>query len=179
VLTVRAATPDDADDIVRINVHAWQRAYAGIVPDDILDAMEVEGRVDRYRDRMRHSPGFEHLVAADDEKVVGYVCLGHYRIGQHEAALDPEIGEVLAIYVDPSRWGTGAGRALMDGSLDRLAERGFRSVRLWVLAANGQARRFYERAGFTADGTTAGYPVGRLDGSVVELPEVRYARILP
>ncbi len=180
MLRVRAATPDDADDIVRINVHAWQRAYTGIVPRDVLDAMEVEGRVERYRYRMRHSPGFEHLIAADDEKVVGYVCLGNYRIGQQQdGALHRLVGEVTAIYVDPPRWGTGAGKALMDAGLHRLAERGFTSVRLWVLAANHQARGFYERAGFAADGATAGYPVARPDGSVIELPELRYTRALP
>ena len=34
-------------------------------------------------------------------------------------------------------------------------------------------------AGFSADGTAARYPIGRPDGSVVELPELRYARRLP
>jgi ribosomal protein S18 acetylase RimI-like enzyme len=180
VLTVRTATTADADDIVRINVHAWQRAYPGIVPLDVLDAMVVEGRVERYRYRMRHSPGFEHLVAAEAEKVLGYACLGNYRLAQQQdGALHREVGEITAIYVDPSRWGTGVGRSLMEAALDRLTKRGFRSVRLWVLAANWQARRFYERAGFTADGATASYPVGRPDGSVVQLPEVRYTRPLP
>jgi ribosomal protein S18 acetylase RimI-like enzyme len=180
VLTVRAATEDDAEDIVRINVHAWQRAYAGIVPQEVLDTMEVEGRVERYRYRMRQSPGFEHLVAADDDKVIGYACVGNYRLGQRpDGTLHRDIGEVTAIYVDPPWWGTGAGRALMDAALARLVERGFTTARLWVLAANHQARRFYERAGFAVDGATAGYPVACPDGSVIELPEVRYARPLP
>jgi len=180
VLTVRAATIGDAGEIVRINVHAWQRAYAGIVPADVLDSMEIEGRVERYRYRMRHSPGFEHLVAADGDKTVGYACLGNYRLGQRQdGGLHRQIGEVTAIYVDPPHWGTGAGRALMDAACGRLVERGFTTVRLWVLAANHQARRFYERAGFVPDGATAGYPVGRPDGSVIELPEVRYTRELP
>ena len=86
---------------------------------------------------------------------------------------------MFAIYVDPPRWGTGAGRALMTAALARLTERCFPEVRLWVLAANDQARRFYEGAGFALDGATTSYPVGRPDGSFVELPEVRYARTLP
>jgi GNAT superfamily N-acetyltransferase len=179
VLTVRAATLDDADDIVRINVHGWQRAYTGIVPADVLDAMEITGRAERYRHRMRQATDSQHLVATDDGATVGYVGFGRYRIGQQNGALHRTVAEVFAIYVDPPRWGTGTGRALMDAALTRLAERGFGQVRLWVLAANHQARRFYERAGFTVDGATAGYPVGRPDGSVVELPEVRYARALP
>lgn len=179
MLTVRAATLDDAEDIVRINVHGWQKAYAGIVPADVLDAMETTGRADRYRHRMRQATDAEHLVAVADGEVVGYVGFGRYRIGQQEHALHRTVAEIFAIYVDPPRWGTGAGRALMTAALARLTERRFPEVRLWVLAANDQARRFYERAGFTLDGATASYPVGRPDGSFAELPEVRYARTLP
>jgi ribosomal protein S18 acetylase RimI-like enzyme len=179
VLTVRAALPEDAGAIVRINVHGWQRAYAGIVPEDVLAGMEVDGRTDRFRTRLTESSAFEVLVAVEDDDTVGYVSVGPYRIGQREDVLHREVGEVVAIYVDPPRWGTGAGRTLMDAALVRLAARGFRSVRLWVLVDNRQARRFYERAGFTADGASARYPVGRTDGTVVDLPEIRYARRLP
>jgi ribosomal protein S18 acetylase RimI-like enzyme len=179
VLTVRVATPQDAADIVRINVHGWRLAYAGIVPDDVLAAMDVTARVERYRQRMGQSSQFESLLAQDSGATIGYTSLGPYRIGQHEGVLSRRVGEVVAIYVDPPRWGTGAGRALMDAALARLAARGFSSVRLWVLADNGRARRFYERAGFTPDGARAAYPVTRPDGSVVDLPELRYARLLP
>ena len=178
MVTVRAATLEDAADIVRINVHGWQKAYAGIVPDEVLDAMDPAGRVEHYQRRMSQ-PDFEHHVAVDDAVVVGYVTLGPYRIGQYDGIRHRSVGEILAIYVDPPRWGTGAGRTLMHAALARLAGRDFRSVRLWVLAANHQARRFYERAGFAPDGTSAAYPVARPDGSIVDLPEVRYARPLP
>jgi ribosomal protein S18 acetylase RimI-like enzyme len=141
--------------------------------------MDVTDRVGRYRERLSGPSPFDNLVVHDADRVVGYVALGPYRIDQRDGMLSNRIGEVFAIYVDPPRWGTGAGRALMDAALHRLAERGFEAVRLWVLADNSQARRFYERAGFTADGTRASYPVGRPNGTVVELPELRYARRLP
>jgi ribosomal protein S18 acetylase RimI-like enzyme len=179
VLTVRAARPEDAAEIVRINVRGWQQAYAGIVPDDVLAGMDIDGRADRFRERLADPGAFEVLVAVEGDDTVGYVTVGPYRIGQRNDVLHREVGEVLAIYVDPPRWGTGAGRALMDAALARLAARGFGSVRLWVLVDNRAARRFYERAGFTADGASARYPVGRADGTVVDLPEVRYARRLP
>jgi ribosomal protein S18 acetylase RimI-like enzyme len=179
VLTVRAARPEDAGEIVRINVHGWQRAYAGIVPDDVLAGMDIDGRADRFRTRLAEPGAFEVLVAVEGDATVGYVAAGPYRIGQRDDVLHREVGEVVAIYVDPPSWGTGAGRTLMDAALARLAARGFRSVRLWVLVDNRQARRFYERAGFTADGASARYPIGRADGTVVDLPEVRYARRLP
>ncbi len=178
MVSVRPATFEDAPDIVRINVRGWQRAYAGIVPDDVLAAMDPTDRINGYRRRMAE-PGFEHRVAVDRQRVVGYVVLGPYRPGPDDRHREQGVGEILAIYVDPSRWGTGAGRALMSAALRRLAARGFALARLWVLAANHQARRFYEQAGFAPDGMTAAYPVTRPDGSVVDLPELRYARRLP
>jgi GNAT superfamily N-acetyltransferase len=179
VFRVRSATLDDADEIVRVNVDGWRKAYAGIMPDDVLSAMDAENRSERYRQRMSRPSEFETLVATDHDRLVGYVTLGPYRLDQRDELLSHETGEVVAIYVDPPRWGTGAGRLLMAAALHRLAGRGFGLVRLWVLADNHQARRFYERAGFAADGAFAGYPVSRPDGSVIELPELRYARRLP
>ena len=44
---------------------------------------------------------------------------------------------------------------------------------LWVLKGNDRARRFYQRAGFTADGAEEPFDV---DG--VAVPEVRYVREL-
>lgn len=44
---------------------------------------------------------------------------------------------------------------------------------LWVLEQNTRARRFYEAAGFAADGTREPFEVAD-----VEVPEVRYIRTL-
>jgi L-amino acid N-acyltransferase YncA len=171
MLTLRTAAPRDAEEIVRINVTCWQQAYAGLVPDDVLASMDVETRAPRYRQRLNEPGPYETLVATDGERIVGYVLFGPYRDGE---ALDETVGEVVAIYVDPPVWGTGAGRVLMTAALARLAERGWHEVRLWVLEANHSARGFYARLGFRPDGTSAAYPVRRTDRSVVELAEVRY-----
>ncbi len=76
--------------------------------------------------------------------------------------------EVYAIYVHPDAWSTGAGRALMTEALVQLGDV---AVVLWVLEDNHRARRFYERAGFVADGSRkhAEMPGG-------PIPEVRYRR---
>ena len=65
----------------------------------------------------------------------------------------PDLGELFSIYVDPDRIGTGLGAALMRPSLDAMRAAGFLAAVLWVLDANDQARRFYERFGWRPDGT--------------------------
>lgn len=171
MVTLRPGVPDDAYDIVRINAAAWRRAYVGMVPDDVLAAIDVDRRAQRHRQRMAEEQNNETLVAVDGERIVGYVYFGPYRDGE---ALDLSVGEVGAIYVDPDSWGTGAGRLLMEAALQRLA--GYPEVRLWVLEANDAARGFYAHLGFQPDGARSTFPVRRPDGSVVDLVEVRYAR---
>lgn len=172
MVTLRPGGPDDAYDIVRINAAAWRRAYVGMVPDDVLAAIDVDRRAQRHRQRMAGERTHETLVALDGERIVGYVYFGPYRDGE---ALDLSVGEVGAIYVDPDTWGTGAGRLLMEAALERLAGFGYPEVRLWVLEANDAARGFYAHLGFQPDGARSTFPVRRPDGSVVDLIEVRYA----
>ena len=89
-----------------------------------------------------------------------------------DSAPPPEgAGEVAAIYVDPAITGHGLGGALFEHAVRDLSERGFDPVVVWVFEANPRARRFYEAAGFRADG--ARFDID-FDGEIV--PEVRYRR---
>jgi ribosomal protein S18 acetylase RimI-like enzyme len=179
MVTVRPAGLADAEDVVRINIATWQHAYKGIVPDDVLVALDdrIPDRVRRTRERWS-APGprpFQTLLAVD-ATTIGFVTFGPYRV--HQGAtdeVDPAVGEVLAIYIDPAQQGRGAGRALMDAAITALREGGAGEIRLWVLEANAPARAFYERYGFVADGARHFFRVERSDGTPVDLPELRYA----
>lgn len=106
------------------------------------------------------------LVAEVDGEIVGFVSVG--------AARDEDAdGELYAIYVQPDRWGSGVGRSLIEAGEKRLRELGYREVLLWVLEDNPRARRFYEAAGWSTDGTTR--PI-EIFG--VEVPEIRYVKRL-
>jgi GNAT superfamily N-acetyltransferase len=93
--------------------------------------------------------------------------------GPPDAPSIPGAGELYAIYLDPAHWGRGYGRALMRAAERGLAEAGFSKAYLWVLETNARARRFYEIAGWAADGGTKVEHRG-----TVELREVRYRRDL-
>jgi glycosyltransferase involved in cell wall biosynthesis/ribosomal protein S18 acetylase RimI-like enzyme len=56
--------------------------------------------------------------------------------------------ELLSIAVDPAFRAGGTGRALADGVLRGLAERGAEQIKVVVGAANEGANRFYQRVGF-------------------------------
>ncbi|MCZ4101910.1 MULTISPECIES: GNAT family N-acetyltransferase [Streptomyces] len=165
---VRVMTGDDIDAVSAIRVRGWQSAYAGIVPQGYLDAMSAPEDAARRREWFAHDTGrVENLVSADGTEVTGWAAHGPYRGDDAE----PGDGELYAIYVRPDRIGTGAGRALIGAVLARAADRDFPRLRLWVLADNARARRFYEKAGFVPDGAEQ-----QEDYGDVFLREVRYVR---
>ena len=184
MVTVRPAALADAADVVRINVRTWRHAYAGIVPDDVLAALDqqLDERVRRTRDRWAEPAAPVRTVVAvpgPNQPPIGYASYGPYRDGRDWAELDPAVGELLAIYVDPPHQRAGAGRALLDVAVGALRRAGAGEIRLWVLAGNAPARRFYERSGFVADGALDTFRMERPDGTPVDLLEVRYAIRLP
>jgi ribosomal protein S18 acetylase RimI-like enzyme len=174
-VVVRDAIVDDAEGIALAQVLGWRVAYAGLMPDDVLAALDPVERAARLRrsladpDRMLTT-----LAAVADGAVVGFAHIGDYHLDHGNGETDPGAGEVYGIYVHPDHWRHGAGRALLATSVARLTQARARPVRLWVLEANEPSRRFYERCGFAADGATGRFPVERPGGSRVELPMVRY-----
>jgi GNAT superfamily N-acetyltransferase len=166
-VTVRLAAAGDAPALGLVHVRAWQAAYRGQMPDDYLDELRPEERAAGWERGLRRDRARDPvLVAERDGRVVGFAVL--------RAAEDPEgAGELAAINVDPDHWGTGAGRALLAAAHAELARLGYREAVLWVLPGNRRARRFYEAAGWVADGAE------RTDEVFgVMVPEVRYRRRL-
>jgi ribosomal protein S18 acetylase RimI-like enzyme len=174
MVTIRPQREDDVAEVARVHVRAWQAGYAGIIPKDVLDALDPEAFAARRR-QTHGAKQFETLVAVDGPAIVGFATVGQYRNQQNREELVPGIGEVLAIYLEPARVGTGLGRTLMAAALAELDNRGFRTVRLWVLEDNKVARRFYEKAGFQPDGERNTYDVTS-GGETLNIPELRYTR---
>jgi ribosomal protein S18 acetylase RimI-like enzyme len=165
MVTVRPAAVADAPAMGRLVVRAWQAAYRGQMPDDYLDGLRAEDRA-AYWDGVlrREDRRGAVLVVERAGEVVGFAAAGPSR--------DPEgAGELYAINVDPAHWGTGAGRAVLEAAQAELGRMGFAESVLWVLPGNARARRFYELAGWTADGTERAS-----EAFGVSFNEVRYRR---
>ncbi|MBM7493085.1 GNAT superfamily N-acetyltransferase [Micromonospora luteifusca] len=178
MLTIRREEPDDAEAVARVHVHGWQAGYAGFMPDEVLGRLNVTAWAQRRRDVGTADPEhpFTTLLAEVDGLVVGFTTFGPYRRNQDRDDLDPTVGEVVALYVEPSCWGDGTATALLAAARAGLSERGWTGFRAWVLADNRRARRFCERAGLSADGEQSTYQVPLAGGSgPVGLVELRYA----
>lgn len=168
-MRVREAVVEDAEAIGDLHVRAWQAAYRGTLPDDYLDGLSADDRVEGWRGALQVPPrvGSVRLVAEDDVRgVVGFIVVGPNE-GQAET------GEVYALNVDPDVWGSGAGGALLDAGTAALETQGFAGAILWVIPGNTRARRFYERAGWRVTDRQR-----HIELHGVEIDEVAYERDL-
>jgi L-amino acid N-acyltransferase YncA len=148
-MRIRPARPEDADEIARIHVRAWQAAYADILARDALEGLSVADRAERWRALLGDpQPGHRAWVAEDGGGIVGFSSTGPSR----DPDSTPGTAEVFTIYLAPEVIGTGRGRELFARAVDDLRVQGYRAAELWVLTANDRSRRFYERAGWRTDG---------------------------
>jgi GNAT superfamily N-acetyltransferase len=164
-MEVRRATPKDAAGIARVQERGWQAAYRHVFPAEELDRGGFI-QAERWSERLVRPPeGWSTFVADHDDEVVGFTSVGPSRD-------ENGIGELYAIYVDPDRWSTGTGRALIAQAEEQLRT-AYAEITLRVLEDNPRARQFYERAGWSVDG---GRKAEARWG--VRAPELRYRKRL-
>jgi ribosomal protein S18 acetylase RimI-like enzyme len=166
---IRLATPADVPTLARVHVATWQAAYRGILPDAQLVGLSLVDAETNWHGNMNRQER-TNLVAEVNGEVAGFVAFGPTR----DPDLDPvSIGEIYGIYLHPSVWRSGYGRALMDEALRRLSDDGFIEVMLWTWERNVRARAFYERLGFLTDIAV------KSDRFGPRLTELRYRLLLP
>jgi RimJ/RimL family protein N-acetyltransferase len=167
VTHIRRAGVDDAENIAQVHVATWQAAYGAILPAHFLAGLRWQDRVDPWRQRLSDtvSQAATWVIVDDDERVLGFASIGPARDDDRASA---GAWELYGIYLDSAVWYQGLGWALAGHVLAGVPAHVV-DVSLWVLADNAQARRFYERLGFVADGAVRTETIG---GRVVD--EVRY-----
>jgi GNAT superfamily N-acetyltransferase len=111
------------------------------------------------------------LMALDGDELVGVVSLA---LSTGADPNPPPAGTIYLwqMFVTPAWQGSGLAGALMDRAFEEARRRGFSRLTLWAAAGAAQARRFYEKEGWT--------PTGREDpDSHFGLPLVEYERAIP
>jgi predicted N-acetyltransferase YhbS len=141
-ISVRQARPEDAAQVAHVYIESWHDTYAGILPHRLLCALTPRGQTARWSAAIR-ARGRESVLVAECGGcgVVGMASFGPARDGA--MGFD---GEIYTLYVDPSFYGRGTGRALMRATFATLRRRGRSSCIIWAHAKN-PVRFFYEAMG--------------------------------
>lgn len=161
MLGFRYADKSDSYILAYIHVNSWRSAYKGIIPDEILDNMDMEKRK-AYFDRVIENKSENNVIAFKDNEVTGYMTFGHCR----DDDKDSSFGEIRGIYLLPEFWHQGIGSKLINWGINVLNDMGYKNICLWVLEENLQAREFYKKQGFIYDGTSKEIIIGK---PVIEL----------
>lgn len=162
-VALRPARAADLPALVSVLVAAWRGGYRGVVPDEVIDALDPD-TVAGWLGAGVDDASFSTVVAVVDGAAAGFV-----RFGADPDQPDPAAGYVAALYVDPRAGGRGVGSRLLAHALAELQRAGRADVRLWVFEANDRARGLYQRAGFRPDGARTTDPRWRT-------PQIRLRR---
>ena len=175
-LTIRPATPYDAQAIARIRVQGWRFAYQGLISQDYLDSLSVAEDTERMRGYLSQLPqnslpsrSASVQGSSDGEKrsfmlaVRGDAVLGFCRFSAAPNKIDRAEravpggtmnGRLHSLYIDPDSLGQSIGHTLMNHALSTFAAWGCERATLWVLEGNSRAISFYERQGWRCTGAT-------------------------
>ena len=148
---VRVAGVDDATAVARVQVESWRERYDGVLPAELIDAMNVDDFAERWRASL-HRPGDARnrvLVALDGDAVRGFAVTG--------PATDPDAdpiadGEITELTVERGHRRRGHGSRLLQAAVETLRSDRFTRGTVWVASADDTARRFVTEAGWAPDG---------------------------
>jgi ribosomal protein S18 acetylase RimI-like enzyme len=172
-MIIRTAREADAPAMGRVMVATYLAAHRDQMPDAVwmkrAQEWTPEVSADGWARTLRALATDERpqdciYVAVDDGGEIVGLAMG----GTADAENLPQTGAVYALYVSMRHQGQGLGRRLVQAVAADLAQKGMTALRIGCLAANAQARAFYEAIG------------GRLvserlfDEEGVMLPEVVY-----
>ena len=139
---LRPLTPDDLGELVPLQEAGGIAGLAHVFPQDTHPFPR-----DRITARWRaeiDDPGTEALAVEVDGVLSGFVALRG--------------DELLHFGTAVETWGSGLAEDAHDLAVARLARRGVRTARLWVLVENARAIRLYERLGWQRTGETRPSP---------------------
>jgi GNAT superfamily N-acetyltransferase len=92
--------------IATIHIEAWRVAYRGIIPDEFLRSLSIEQRHAAWQQALEAGHPFT-WVAEEGDVALGWISAAASR----DVDAGQSTGEIWAVYIDPSHWGEGIGRA--------------------------------------------------------------------
>ncbi|MDD4617087.1 MAG: GNAT family N-acetyltransferase [Alphaproteobacteria bacterium] len=144
-LHLRPATQEDLAAVAHLHVKAWRQAYAPLLPQEIIEAIDVDERLKMWQEDFGKD-GSSLIMACMGDKPIGFAAFGPARDTGAKGW-----GEIYAIYLLRESCGKGVGFALFKKAKEELLKGGFDRIYLWTLSTNNRAIAAYERWGGLVD----------------------------
>ena len=144
-MEIRKAEPADAEVVTRIYVASWNTGFGSRMPSISAD----DARISRWREDLGPDTVTSWWLVVEEGAAQGFVGIGPSR-----DPIDPKLGELDTIAVQPEGWRRGYGTALMNKALKELADADFRLGILWTLNDYPLGESFYLAHGWCLNGAT-------------------------
>ena len=144
-LTIRLATVADGEVVARIYIDSWNDGFGGLLSR--ADRTVTPELIERWNHDLAQPVPHRWWVAEHMSSIVGFVGIGPSR-----DPVDPQLGELDTIAVDPPHWRTGIGKALISLALQHLVLDGYSEAIVWTVEGYGRGIGFYEAMGWGRDG---------------------------
>lgn len=143
-MEIRRARPGDEVGIGTVHIRSWQTTYPGIVPQEVLENLNLERRIAWWAKIVVRVEELKQSlwVAVDADGTI----LGFAHGGAPQVEEPGYSSELYAIYLLQQVQGQGTGQELVKRVAQDLCAAGHRTMLVGVLAENA-ACRFYERLG--------------------------------
>ncbi len=144
---ITKANRNDITRLSEIHVYGWRHAYKNIISDEeLFKNINVERSKSIFSKIINEEK--ENLDIYNDGIVKGFVI--------HDNSRDSDCDnsyEVKAIYVEPAFINNGIGKQLLKNAEESCIKSNLSKISIWVLEENLKARKFYEKNGYTQDGS--------------------------
>jgi len=155
---IRPMQLSDIPRVAEIHVFGWRCAYRGIVSDEhLFNVRSVIKRMERFMEMFKDNDKEGSWSGSDNFVYDDGIVKATLAIGPCRDEDKPDAFELGGIYVDPCLQGKGIGTALATHCKAIATKRGYNEICLWTFEKNAAARTFYEKLGYTLDGTTQVY----------------------
>ena len=139
-IDIRPVTKEDLPKVAAVHVESWQRSFAGIAPEEFLQSMSVEKRLNAYSGR---GCGEYYGMLVAEHPDAGIVGFGDFGTPVLPVEFDAQI---FSFYFLPEFQRKGLGQRLFRRCMERIARDGHRSLCLDSLEVSPY-RAFYEKMG--------------------------------
>lgn len=150
-VSVRLGWAEDAPSIAEVQVRAWRQAYAGLLPVEVLAAMDPADFAAAWHASLNKPKDARNrvMVALERNRIRGFAITGPSADPDADPITDGEISEFT---VDPDQTRHGHGSRLIQACADTLRADKFTRAILWLNSTDDVLRGFLTEAGWAPDG---------------------------
>lgn len=150
-VSVRVAWADDAPAMAAVQVAAWRRDYAGVLPPEVLAGLDAHDLATAWHHALARPADARNrvLVALERATVRAFAVTGPSPDPDSDPVAD---GEVSDLVVHPDHGRRGHGSRLLHAAVDTLRADRFSRATCWVRTGDDARRAFLVDSGWAPDG---------------------------